>query len=250
MKKIYLSLVALLAMAASALAQKTVDIQVILNAPSANTVVNCNDSFPISYSFVNHGPDKLVTGDSLNFKDPEAEEQSGWYTVLENDFNMGDTILIYEGNTHMNITKTLYNEAGDTMLVGPFANGKYIYYALSYTDSSVYIDPVMTNNISGAIIEVNCQTSTDDITKGTALNVFPNPAQNEMNFTFDITTANNATVRIMDLMGRTLVTKDFGKQAVGTNNFTLDVTTLSNGVYYVELASGDIRGISKFTVSK
>lgn len=93
-KKIYLSLVALIAIATSALAQKTANIEVILNAPSANAIINCTESYQISYSFVNHGPDALLASGTLNFKDPESHPDSLWNSVLSADFNKNDTVEI------------------------------------------------------------------------------------------------------------------------------------------------------------
>ncbi len=251
MRKIYLSIIAVLALLVTANAQKkNVDIEVVLLSPLVNATLPCNDSFLLSYTFVNHGPDALSAGDTISFKDPETEVDGSWYQVLDSVINVNDTFGGYSGMSHYQMTKSLLNVTNDTIYGAPFNNGSYNYYVELYLDTALYNDANLTNNIATNQVVLNCDLSANDLLKSTNLNVYPNPAKTTISFAFDFTTAQNATARVYDLMGRTLLTQDFGKQAAGLNNFTIDIATLSNGVYYIELSNGDSRGISKFTVSK
>ncbi|MBX9449265.1 MAG: T9SS type A sorting domain-containing protein [Taibaiella sp.] len=82
------------------------------------------------------------------------------------------------------------------------------------------------------------------------IQVYPNPAQNEINFAYNFEKPSGAKANIMDLSGRTVFTKDFGTQASGNQNFTIPVADLPNGNYTLEFVTEGSRGVSKFTVTK
>lgn len=79
------------------------------------------------------------------------------------------------------------------------------------------------------------------------INVYPNPVENQLGFSYEFNKASNATVRILDVVGRVVMTKDFGKVNMGVQNFNLNVSNLNTGVYMIEFNSENGRGVTKFT---
>ncbi|PSK93040.1 T9SS type A sorting domain-containing protein [Taibaiella chishuiensis] len=77
----------------------------------------------------------------------------------------------------------------------------------------------------------------------------PNPANREVSFLLSLenTAAVRATVR--DIQGREVMTRDYGRVPAGDKApLKLDVSGLRNGIYLVELNSGDKKSVGKLVV--
>ncbi len=258
MKKILLLTAASLGLGFAANAQEVNFAVVDIQVPAAYTLVNCTSTDTIKpvLRIVNLGPTVVQATDTVIVVTPSHASGFGAIINLSGTWAVNDTITFNaNGFTAAQIANWGEIDASGTATrkytaTNPIPNDT-IGFNFSPTIGSVSKFTLGSNN-RGLYIPViyNCTTSTDDIAKATTLNVYPNPANTTINFSYDFVAAQNATVRVYDLMGRTVLTQDFGKQAAGVNNFTIDIATLSNGIYYVEMASGEARGISKFTVSK
>lgn len=64
--------------------------------------------------------------------------------------------------------------------------------------------------------------------------IYPNPANNECNITFDASMVQNYTVDISDVKGRTIIRKNT-RSVNGINNLKLDIHNLASGSYIVNL---------------
>ncbi len=237
------------------------------NYPNKNT----GDTVILSWVFKNNGTEALLPTDTIKLS------TSGWFldtpgfslTLTEGGISLApgasDTLSFYyvDGISSWDATnsqnqpitikaKTPYNSVvTDTIthfIYGQRGGAEFPSDSVEYTGTE--ISKIAVSNILGSLNFSFGTVSIDKIVKSTSLNVYPNPANTTINFSYEFATAQNATARVYDLMGRTVLTQDFGKQAAGVNNFTIDIATLSNGVYYIEMVNGDNRGISKFTVSK
>lgn len=72
-----------------------------------------------------------------------------------------------------------------------------------------------------------------------SLAVYPNPATDRVIVDFDLVNSSNATIRLMDAQGRVLV--EVAEKAQGSKfHRTIDVSQLANGVYMIEIESGDL----------
>ncbi len=82
-------------------------------------------------------------------------------------------------------------------------------------------------------------------TNATVVNVFPNPAQNQINFTVEAQKV--AAIQILDITGRMI---DF--ILVTGDNVVVDISKLANGVYSYTLVGADnaILNRGKFTIAK
>ena len=256
MKRIYTTAMLACTLVTGAFAKRSCDIKLVAAAPAANTAINCKDSFTLGYIFVNNGPDVLMTTDTMFVIDGEAAANSRWVFALSSNANVGDTVIYYVGKSHKNMTHTLINSAGTAYVNDPFANGTYKYPIIfdGFKDTTAVGDPDATNDGTTPTITINCTTGIDELADGqsnNSLNIYPNPAgasdQVYMKFTF----ANEkAAVRVTDIAGRVIISKDYGKQGIGEKELPLDISSLQNGMYYVEIIADNRRAVSKLTIRK
>jgi type IX secretion system substrate protein len=85
----------------------------------------------------------------------------------------------------------------------------------------------------------------NEYTAEAAVNVYPNPAQNEINFA--VQTSKAAAVKIYDIAGRMIAT-----YAISNDNAKVDISNYANGAYTFTLLGKDnaILNRGKFTVAK
>jgi len=84
-------------------------------------------------------------------------------------------------------------------------------------------------------------TSTEDIS--TKMNVYPNPATNQVLVNVEALSTANSTVHLVNVMGQVVANGN-------TNNgqFTFDVSSLSNGIYTVKMIADSKQAIKKIVV--
>jgi len=265
MKKLFTTLALSGALALSAQAQDVAFVQPILVAGPVE--INCTDSFEFGWAFVNHGPYTIQPTDTFGFNDYESEgETSGWIGYVTEPVAPGDTFFVNIWNSHYDRIGWLLDLETGEVLLPPFANGEYGFFVQFfgfYTQTSagweprtdlVSTDPNPDDDIypyAGLRININCGGSTgvDNVAK-TAINVYPNPTNGELNFSQTFTNATNAIANIYDVTGKVVMSKDFGTQHAGTVNFQLNVADLPTGTYTLEFITNENRGVSKFQVTK
>lgn len=83
-----------------------------------------------------------------------------------------------------------------------------------------------------------------------SLNVYPNPVKDIATLDITLSESSNATIQVVDLMGRTLI--DLGTKSfkAGQSSIELNTTNLSNGMYFVKINSNNGVATKKITVSK
>lgn len=89
-------------------------------------------------------------------------------------------------------------------------------------------------------------TATNDLDfKAESLTIYPNPAVDRINisWTKEIATNGKATIRIIDLSGRVITTKQ-----VNNNESNLDISGLSNGLYILSINDETSASSKKFSV--
>ena len=165
-------------------------------------------------------------------------------------------------NSHTGSTTDLPPSGGDTSGISKLRIIKYPGTSndnsglpASYTGTPVEIDPVdhdiAWNNslsrwevsfdvtgFSGFIVQtVNVVTGINDITNNSyLLNVFPNPVHKNLSYELKSTTAGNYTIKIFDLNGRLMYSKE-GRNTGNTLRGSVTTDFLSRGVYILEIAT-------------
>ena len=77
----------------------------------------------------------------------------------------------------------------------------------------------------------------------------PNPASTNTNIEYNLVTAGNVKVELINLLGEKLMLKTFIAE-IGKNNFVLDVSGLPNGIYYYSMEFKGKKQFKKLLVSK
>ncbi|MDG2343339.1 MAG: M43 family zinc metalloprotease [Flavobacteriales bacterium] len=103
--------------------------------------------------------------------------------------------------------------------------------------NDLYIDDI---NLSGPL-------SLRDNEKINDFYVFPNPARNELNVSFNLLSQiTNASVLLVDALGREIKTINNASLNIGHNQFTVDLSSYPSGFYFVKIDSQERKLITKF----
>lgn len=62
------------------------------------------------------------------------------------------------------------------------------------------------------------------------VNIYPNPTANKINIVYTANEAGIKTLKLIDVQGRTMLTKSITTQ-IGNNNISIDIASLANGTY-------------------
>jgi len=266
MKKI-LTLAAMVAgLAFGANAQKHIDLQLTALTPltgDAFSNLAAGDSFYIYGIVKNLGTDAVEATDTIQFHAGGfASDNSQGYEIFNRWYGLtiasgaSDTIgmLVKQGQNYGagdngNVTAKFPTNANDTI---------YAYVSGESVADGPYDDPGYDPNLGDDALDLDGNnffvsaisfgsTGIKDakISKG-SLNVFPNPANNQISFTNNFATTTTASVRITDIAGRVVKTMDLGKQSAGTKTYNVDIAELNKGMYYIELVTESTRSINKF----
>jgi glucosylceramidase len=88
----------------------------------------------------------------------------------------------------------------------------------------------------GAAARTTLSTTTTAQTD-TRLQVYPNPAQSEVAFDYTAKQAHSLDVRVVDMLGKTVLTRPASSVHAGYNHFQLNVAPLAAGVYTLRIDS-------------
>ncbi len=77
--------------------------------------------------------------------------------------------------------------------------------------------------------------------------VYPNPTHGEVNVGFSSLKNETITVRIFDMVGKTILTNQIGVDQ-GDNKFSFDLANLTKGIYFVELNNSSERLVKKLII--
>ncbi len=138
----------------------------------------------------------------------------------------------------------------------PFTNGQeygFFFRAVGVRDANnnpVGTDPNPGNNFGVQRIVWNTTVDVQEFAKkeNATLNLYPNPADNVINFNFEYAKATHASVIIRDITGKMVYGKNHGKVNAGSQKYSIDITKLAAGTYMLELDTDEQHGVAKFTV--
>jgi hypothetical protein len=102
-----------------------------------------------------------------------------------------------------------------------------------------------TETLSTGIPEDNTSVS-----HSPAINVYPNPASDQVNVSFHMTGNSNVNLTVFDIQGRIVGTYNYGVQPAGDRVYNIPTESLKTGAYFVRVNAGTIVQTSKFLISK
>ena len=120
--------------------------------------------------------------------------------------------------------------------------------------ASALADPTISNNKTCKNLVVkNTTTSVFDVfTSGknsvAKLNVYPNPANNIVNFKHEFT-GKEAVVYVRDMVGRVVREEKLGK-LYGDRQISITVSDIPTGIYTVELTTEDYRSVGRVFIQR
>lgn len=242
MKKLF-TLIALVGIAFSANAQRKIDMQALLTSPTTGTHIDTSSVFNLNLVIKNNGPIALTTADTFGFK----------VTLKGSALRIGtDTILAFTGRNF---------NVGDTMQFN-LSNVKLTYSLTPSGNYDMCAVFVAVQNRTSPIIDTNtndasCSTLAMwglDVPSISAnihsVNMYPNPAQSDVNFDLNLNNSGDVTIRVMDVTGRIVLNENKGNLSAGTHKLKLNTVDLSNGVYVYQVMVGAETTTGRFSISK
>ena len=78
------------------------------------------------------------------------------------------------------------------------------------------------------------------------MNIYPNPAHDQVSISFEGATSNDVTIRLMDASGREMIRRN--ENINGHFDGKLDVRKLSKGIYLIEVKSGSMTAKRRLSI--
>jgi hypothetical protein len=125
---------------------------------------------------------------------------------------------------------------------------------LSFQNCPTPVNPntgskITTQNIDYYIINISPATIIQQYQNISNLNVFPNPAIDKLNISFNSTVSDNFQFTLFDITGKTLINQNI-KSTIGENKTTIDVSELDNGIYFYTISNSVISQSNKIIINK
>lgn len=171
-------------------------------------------------------------------------QQTEYHEVTQQDLNQGvislpllaPTTLTAADNTYFVVAAT-DGDGGTTDDVqiatsGDSPAGFSYFYAAD--DDVWYLQPATP------IVRLNFDGSTwglNEATNVSALNIFPNPAADEVNVSFNINDASDLKVEVLDMTGKVIETVTESSQVSGLQKSTINTTDYAAGMYMINIAT-------------
>ena len=139
------------------------------------------------------------------------------------------------------LTKYAWN-FGDTSGTSTLTSPTYKYKPGARVAMLTVTDSIGCHNFSTDSV-IYLPTGIESMIAGMTVNVFPNPFNNELHIAYNMSTSNHVTIRVNDIMGRTVATLTDSKQEAGT--YTLSVNSddynalNTSGIYFLKMTVGD-----------
>ena len=161
----------------------------------------------------------------------------------------------YSGNTSYDVDMvlpgndcysfTIFDSYGDGICCA-YGEG---FYKLSDSDGNVLIEggEFATSAVEGFKATATA-TDIDDPVFATSLNVFPNPASNNMEVRFGLADATQLNVAIYNAFGQKVSTIASENFAAGNHNLNVNTKELADGLYFVRFQNGTDQMSRKFFV--
>jgi hypothetical protein len=242
MKKSILLLV-LFASAIFAKAQTTTDLSLKMKSPTDGQIVKLTNTFNLSYTLKNNGPDKWANG--VDIIKIDITFNGNAIPSLVNQFKFNKDFIAGDS-----ITFNLNN-----LKISGQAAGTLAICAVGVVNMPTVTDPDMTNNSSCSNVEFvdnagisdNSGTFDVDFVKPA---IYPNPSNGITALSYGLSASTNINVSIYDMNGKLVKEVVNEKQIPGNYISYIDATELNSGVYFVTLRTDEFSRSSKLVITK
>lgn len=247
MKKILL-LTLTLSFGLASFAQRTIDLSVEeFLAPTAITS-NTQTGTPVSIQAViknNSTTDTVMVGDTLIFQAAIRNLQNQAFTATSLLFRLATQEILPGDTQHFRLGFTW----GSYLLKSARVNLSLIVWltnrpelALDNGANNTLVQEMDYINPNGFGVSVEGATAT-----ATEAKAYPNPTNGNVSFTIPYAEVQkNITMSITNLMGKEI----FSKTVSSVDDLSADLSGLNNGIYLVQIKSGETTFNTKVTVAK
>jgi cytochrome c peroxidase len=142
------------------------------------------------------------------------------------------------------------NNQGQQLNLTQQNKGALVAFLRTLTGNDVYTNPKWSNpfDINGNLTILGSTVSADlNEVENLKINVFPNPATTFINIEFTNAKENETTINIIDMSGK-MVYSEINSKNLETHR--LDLNNLSNGIYLVNIFSGNTSTQKKIIIRK
>ncbi len=116
------------------------------------------------------------------------------------------------------------------------------YNVRSYNGGGCYSTSLPVN-----IVVLQTREANPEMTGLTDMNVFPNPANDQLNIAFNATVETKLNVKLIDISGREIQSMDVNP-IIGENKVQMDVSNLTPGIYFAYLVGEGQKQVMKVVV--
>ncbi len=161
---------------------------------------------------------------------------------------------------------SIWSKQGDALKThAPVTSGQYVPTAATdwrhesislnnYKSDNLFVKFKMTSNYGnlGFIDNFNFNTtaSINELVSENSIKIFPNPATDMVNVSFDLVKSTNVSVQIVDLVGRVIKTISDQNMNAGTQNVSVSTANLAPGIYNVKIQTEAGSRVERLSVVK
>lgn len=158
----------------------------------------------------------VITGNGIN---ATVFDSGAAQVAYYGGFGM-PTIAVVAGNQHQVLFSNVGFSTNDTTTMGQLIRG---YFALGVNEHNA--------NVS-------------------AMNVYPNPSDENVNLNFDLSTAGNVSIEIVNSVGEQVSVLNLGELTTGNYARALNTDALASGTYFVRLKTGESVLTKRIVITK
>ena len=151
-------------------------------------------------------------------------------TAFSGELSNGQTFTTLEGSE---ITVTIN---GDVMI----DDAKVIF--------ADYEAPNGVVHVIDAVIQPEATTNIKERSIFSNTRVYPNPASDRINFSFELDNASEVSIDVYDMIGQKVAKRNLGTLPTGGHNYTMGTESMENGIYIIIVNSGDSTFANKVRV--
>lgn len=192
--------------------------------------VAASEVFTVTQEMIDNGGDGIYT--TIGFNDSGAQDVTAGTTYIAE-------IRKYESTDRMYLACNYWDDDFGVANYGPFGTGgaSNWFNGWDFTPAvRLLLDP------SVAVEEV---ASAGEIT---GASIYPNPADDNANISFNLLNNNNVKVIVRDMTGRLVSSENYGNRTSGQNTINLNVSSLNAGIYSVTVVAGSSSFTSEIVV--
>lgn len=197
------------------------DFEIIINQPSDSAIFEWGDTAKFSFYIRNNGPDTLTTNDTLLIG----------FLHFHQIFPLNGVQLLPGDTMQFNNAATLWNNIPTMNDTGRFCMSIHV------EDSTKLIDSNRTNDTSCVVYilsrKYNLNVRQYNYENTALLNIFPNPASQEIYIQLNEPIAAKCNIRLLDMLGR--IWKEEKNVPLGSNPYLMSISMLPKGIYILEV---------------